>query len=85
MLINQNNKYCKNQHFWLSFLFVLREVLFSLYILFLCYMRHYIFIYILHVFYFCYIFPFSYYLISDLCDNFFVFIIYLMFIRKVLL
>ena len=64
--------------FLLCFIFMLSFIL-TMYFTFMLHILlciYYIFICTLHVFYFCYMFLFSHYLILNLCDNIYIFIIF---------
>ena len=69
----------QNWNFFICFVFMLYQVLFWLYISYLCYLFSYMFITYLYVHYmffkFCYIFLFPYYFILNLCDKVFIFVI----------
>ena len=56
---------CYKKLYFICFIFMLYVLLYI----------YYIFMYILYVFQFCYTFQFSCYLILNLCDNVFIFII----------
>ena len=71
-------KCCKNQNFYMFYIYVTWSFIFIIHLIFMLYILLYIcyiFTCILHAFYFCYVFLLSYHLILNLCNNVSIFII----------